>query len=201
MSSRKVIVMGGGPAGLAAAFYATGNDTEIILLEAASCVGGNSRTLQHGQFKFDSGAHRFHDKRPDITADVLNLFDDDIHKVTSPSRIFHRGRFVDFPLSPLNMFKQLGAGSMLKAGGSLLLQKLSPPKPRRSLEDFAVSAYGRDLASRFLLNYSEKLWGLPAARLSPGVSGKRMQGLTLTTLLWEAVMGRRAATKHLDGSF
>ena len=201
MSAPQLIVMGGGPAGLAAAYYATRQGMRVTLLEATSRVGGNSQTFCHDQFRFDSGAHRFHDKRPAITADVLSMFNGNIHKVTSPSRIFHSGCFVDFPLSPLNMIKNLGPRSMLKAGTSLLVQKLPTAKPRNSLEDFAVSAYGRELASRFLLNYSEKLWGLPAAQLSPGVSGKRMKGLTLTTLLWEAVMGRRAATKHLDGSF
>ena len=30
-------------------------------------VGGNCRTFTCGDFKFDSGAHRFHDKDPDIT--------------------------------------------------------------------------------------------------------------------------------------
>ena len=57
------------------------------------------------------------------------------------------------------------------------------------------------MASNFLLNYSEKLWGLPAARLSTSIAATRLKGLDLKTFLLEAVSGSGAKTEHLDGSF
>jgi protoporphyrinogen oxidase len=51
-----------------------------------------------------------------------------------------------------------------------------------------------------LLNYSEKLWGLPAADLSPDAATRRLKGLSLTSLVSEVVFAHRKSG-HLDGSF
>ena len=76
-----------------------------------------------------------------------------------------------------------------------------PRGPAASLRDAAIGAYGRTIAETFLVSYSEKLWGVDAARLSPEVAGKRLRGLDLRTLWIEAVRGARAKTAHLDGDF
>jgi protoporphyrinogen oxidase len=71
----------------------------------------------------------------------------------------------------------------------------------RSFRDVALHKYGADVASRFLLNYSEKLWGAACEELSPAICGARLKGLGLKSLLIEALLGRRASTRHLDGAF
>src|SRR5262249_8120376 len=66
---------------------------------------------------------------------------------------------------------------------------------------FAVRTYGYDIASRFLLSYSEKLWGAPCEQLSPRICGSRLNGLGLKSIVIEALRGSRAKTEHLDGAF
>jgi protoporphyrinogen oxidase len=73
-------------------------------------------------------------------------------------------------------------------------------RPSHSLEDFAVSRFGETLSRRILLNYSEKLWGLKAAELSPDAATRRLKGLSLSSLVAE-VMSSTHKTGHLDGSF
>ena len=51
-------ILGGGPAGLAAGWYAREQGLNVQLFEAASTVGGNTRTLELGPFRYDTGAHR-----------------------------------------------------------------------------------------------------------------------------------------------
>jgi len=117
-----------------------------------------------------------------------------------PSHIFFGGKLVTFPLAPLNVLKRLGPVAAVKAVGSLLADRKGGGA-FASFEDFAVRTYGRYLAERFLISYSEKLWGVPAARLSPAVSGGRLSGLSVRAALVEAALGRIARSRHLDGSF
>ena len=199
--TRHISILGGGPAGLAVGYYARKKGIPFTLYEASSEVGGNARTLEHGGFHFDTGAHRFHDKDPEITRDILDLLGKEIRRVDSPSQIYYQGRFVDFPLSPLNLLVTLGVHTCAKAGLEVVVSRLRKKPAGSDFESFAVKNYGRTLAKAFLLDYSEKLWGRSCAELSTRISGRRIKGLTLGTFLKEVVRGKKAKTEHLDGSF
>lgn len=190
-------VLGGGPAGLAAGFYARRSGRPFRIVEASPRVGGHCVTEERGGFRFDRGAHRFHDKDPEITADVLALMGEEMMRVSAPSAIYDRGRFLRFPPTPAQLLKHLGPGAFSRAAAGALFARLSHDSHANHFEEFARRAYGPSLARLFLLNYSEKLWGRPCAELSPRVSGGRLRGLHVSALLSRP--GARAA--HLDGSF
>jgi protoporphyrinogen oxidase len=198
---RHLSILGGGPAGLAAGYFARKAGIPFTVYEASAEVGGNARTLSRGAFLFDTGAHRWHDKDPEITEELFRLMRDDLHKVEAPSQTYHQKKFIDFPLSPLNLFLTLGPGGFFGAGFDFLKARLGPEPDEEHFEAFAVRTYGRAIASRFLLNYSEKLWGAPCRSLSPKIAGKRLKGLDLKTFLTEAFIGKKAKTAHLDGTF
>ena len=61
--------------------------------------------------------------------------------------------------------------------------------------------YGRIIANRFLLNYSEKLWGLPTSKLNPEIGGKRLKGLDLKSFLLKAIKGKNHKGKDMEGDF
>lgn len=196
-----LVVLGGGPGGLAVGYYARKKQIPFVIYEGESRAGGNCVTLRHGEFLFDSGAHRFHDKIPEITREIKSLMGDNIVKIDVPSQIYFKKKLVDFPLSPLNLLKNLGLFTFMRAGFEVLTSKLKKKGGQANFETFALRTYGKTIAGLFLLNYSEKLWGAPCDQLSPNVSGKRMKGLDLKTFLKEAVLGRKAKTEHLDGAF
>jgi protoporphyrinogen oxidase len=199
---RKITILGGGVAGLAAGFYAAREGRSFTVFEEAPRWGGNCVTFSHGEFRFDSGAHRLHDRDPGVTRLLKDLLGDGLAKISAPSQIWHRGRFIDFPLSPLNLLKAQGFTFCFRAGLEILASRLGGG--RRQAEDFeslVVGTYGRTVASHFLLNYSEKLWGLPGSRLSPAIAATRLKGLDLKTFIVEALSGPKAKTEHLDGSF
>jgi len=199
-SNRHITILGGGPAGLALGYYAKKSQLPFTIYEANNQVGGNCVTLQYNEFRFDSGAHRFHDKDPKVTEEIKQLLGADLREINSPSQIYHSGKYIDFPLSPLNLIRNIGADKTIRAGFDFIYSKLQGYK-NGSFENYALSTYGKTIANNFLLNYSRKLWGVSCKKLSPAVAGKRLEGLNLKTFLLEAVNGHKAKTEHLDGSF
>ena len=194
-------VLGGGPAGLATGLYARRQNLDVQVLEAGDAVGGNARTLELGPFRYDTGAHRFHDKNPEITADVRALLGDDLRRVDAPSQICWRGRRIDFPLAPYDLVRKLPLSLLAQISREQLSIPGAAGADARHFEEMALRSYGSTLAHLFLLNYTEKLWGTDATELSPRVAGDRLEGLDLKTFLLEAFGGRTEKARHLDGSF
>jgi len=196
----ELTILGGGPAGLAIAFYAQKAGVRFQLFERDSTLGGMCRTFREGDHSYDLGAHRLHDRDPEITRDLTELMgDDELIPVSAPSVIWNRGRFIDFPPTPLNLIFSAGVGEFGKITWELVSARIRPRKVN-NFEDFAASRFGATLARRILLNYSEKLWGLPAAELSADIATRRLQGMTLRSLVVELLSPKRKTT-HIDGSF
>src|SRR5262249_5646942 len=151
-------ILGGGPAGLAAGHFARKAGLPFILFEAADRTGGNAVTFQEGPFRFDSGAHRFHDRDPTMTEEVQHLIGRDLLECEIPSVIFDNGRWVSFPLRPANLFGAIGPLAFARAAASLLRARLFTTRTDDDFEALACHTYGRDIATRYLLGYSEKLW-------------------------------------------
>jgi len=197
----EITVLGGGPAGLAAGYYAKKFQLPFTIYEASDRIGGNCTTLRYKDFYFDSGAHRFHDQDAEITRELKALLGPDLERLSVPSQIYHHGKLVDFPLSPLNLLRNIGPDKFIKAGVEVLLARLRQTKPEENFKDYTLHTYGKTIANLFLLNYSEKLWGIDCDKLSPSIAGKRLKGLNLKTFLIEAMLGQNAKVEHLDGVF
>jgi len=194
-------ILGGGPAGLALAYHAQKKGLAFRLYEARDKLGGNCITFTSNGFRFDSGAHRLHDKIPSVTQTFRDILGKDMHKVEAPSQIVWEGKFIDFPLTPFDLVKKLGVSRLSRAAFDFLKARIKRTTPKNHFEYFARKTYGDFLAENFLLNYSSKLWGLPTNQLSPSISGKRLKGLNLKTFLVEALFGKLIKTQHIDGSF
>ena len=82
-------------------------------------------------------------------------------------------------------------------------------KPEKSLEDFLINRFGRELYLTFFKSYTEKVWGTPCDEISAEWGAQRIKGLSLTTAVKHFVkkmfarQGRRAddlAQKGTDTS-
>ncbi|PYQ23263.1 MAG: hypothetical protein DMF81_09405, partial [Acidobacteria bacterium] len=63
---RRVVIVGGGPAGLTAAYALMKAGLPSVVLEKEAQVGGHARTVCHDGFLFDVGGHRFFTKIPEV---------------------------------------------------------------------------------------------------------------------------------------
>lgn len=198
MRSKPVFILGAGPAGLSMAYYLHKKGIPFKVVEGSDSYGGNAKTFEFNGHRYDSGAHRFHDKIDDITQDIKEIVGSELRHISAPSQIYSDGKFINFPLSPTNLLKTLGVKEFTKAGFNVLKSKLSH-RNQNNFHDMVVGAYGKNMANRFLIPYSEKLWGLPAHQLSNKISGGRLKGLNLGAFFIDSLKGKKA--KHLDGSF
>jgi len=184
---------------MAAAYYLQ-HQFPVAVYEASERLAGNCKTFELEGFRYDSGAHRLHDKDPETTALFKSLLGKRLRLIHVPSQIMYQGKRIDFPLSPVNLLRKLGPGVMLKAAGEIAAGRIRPQEINH-FEDHAVQSYGRTLSQKFLLEYSAKLWGVPTSKLATEVAGGRLKGLDLKTMLIEAFRGQKGTHRHLDGSF
>ena len=99
-SHRDVIVLGAGPAGLAAALRAVGSGASVTLVEAADEVGGLCRTFESDGCRYDLGGHIPFFRSDDRVAWAEDVMDDDLIWVDRPvARVVdgrvRPGRYID----------------------------------------------------------------------------------------------------------
>jgi protoporphyrinogen oxidase len=98
------------------------------------------------------------------------------------SRIYFLRRFFDYPIKlTADTLGKLGLVRTLKIGFSYLRARLFPRKVEKSLEDFLINRFGRQLYLTFFKSYTEKVWGVPCEQISAEWGAQRIKGLSLTT--------------------
>src|SRR5262245_15009265 len=98
---RRVVVVGGGPAGLTAAWALMKAGVRALVLEKDTQFGGHARTVAHDGFLFDIGGHRFFTKMPEVERIWREVLGERFRRVPRLSRILYRRRFFHYPLRPL----------------------------------------------------------------------------------------------------
>ncbi len=98
------------------------------------------------------------------------------------SRIYFLRRFFDYPIKlTADTLRKLGLIRTVKIGFSYLMARLFPRKVEKSLEDFLINRFGRQLYLTFFKSYTEKVWGVPCQEISAEWGAQRIKGLSLTT--------------------
>lgn len=196
----KLHILGGGPAGLAAGYFAKKKNIDIEIFEASDMVGGNCRTIERGEYRFDTGAHRFHDKNNKVTAELKALMGKDFLNVSAPSKIFKNGALINFPLNSFNLFRNLKFSSLINIIYENICNRSKYFESPNNFKELANKKYGKTLSNLFLLNYTEKLWGCDPSSLATDISGGRLKNLDLKNFFKE-IFSYTASSNHLDGSF
>jgi protoporphyrinogen oxidase len=98
------------------------------------------------------------------------------------SRIYYLRKFFDYPITlTATTLKNLGAVRTIKVSFSYIFSRMSQIKPEKSLKDFLINRFGRQLYSTFFKSYTEKVWGTPCEEISAEWGAQRINGLSLTT--------------------
>ena len=143
-------------------------------LEMMPMEGGKSGEMQL----------RYQGQKRDLTAPVSGpdpKLEDRVMLVRQrKSRIYFLRRFFDYPIRlSADTLKNLGISRTLRAGISYLRSAILPPRTERTLEDFLINRFGRQLYRTFFKSYTEKVWGVPCDQISAEWGAQRIKGLSL----------------------
>ncbi len=190
MPSDHILILGAGPAGMAAAMELSRAGRAVTVVEKAYQVGGLAKTLEftqpEGTYRTDIGPHRFYSKNKYLYDFIEDLLGEQWRNVPRLTRFCVDGKFYFYPIRFRNVLSQLGilrALGMLRDYGWERVRRIVAPRVLRSFEDYALSQFGRTLAEFNMLNYTEKIWGLPCSQISVDWANQRIGGLSL----WAAV--------------
>ena len=199
-----VVILGAGPAGLAAGHELSANGAKVTVLERNTYVGGLCRTVHYQGYKFDLGGHRWFTKNEDLNNWFRRLMGDEIVMVDRISRIYYDGRYFFYPIRFSDILKKTGPFTILHAGLAFLLsavQQAISDKPPTNMRDAYVAQFGTKLYDMFFRRYSEKVWGLPCEKLSADWVSQRSKGLSIWTLVREALAANKEQVTSLIDNF
>jgi protoporphyrinogen oxidase len=96
------------------------------------------------------------------------------------SRIYFLRRFFDYPIRlTADTLGKMGFLRTLRAGVSYMRSALLPRREEKSLEDFLINRFGKQLYLTFFKSYTEKVWGVPCDQISAEWGAQRIKGLSL----------------------
>jgi protoporphyrinogen oxidase len=201
-ATEKVLVAGGGPAGLTAAYDLVQRGQAPIVFEKDSIVGGHARTSEYKGYRFDMGGHRFFTKIRRVDEIWRALMGEDMLQVPRMSRIYYNKAFFDYPLKIGNVLRGLGLWNSGMIGLSYLWALAFPYREVNTFEEWVVNRFGRRLFETFFKSYTEKVWGIPCSEIGADWAAQRIQGLSVRAALLHAIVGDRSGkAKTLINSF
>ena len=200
----RVVIIGGGPAGLTAAYQLSKQSVNSVVLEKDCILGGISRTENYKGYHFDIGGHRFFTK-VNVVQDMWHevLSQEDFIKRPRLSRIFYNKKFFYYPLRPLNALFGLGIWSSFMILCSYIYAHWFPSLPEDNFERWVSNRFGKRLYNIFFKTYTEKVWGIPGDQIAAEWAAQRIKGLSLLVALKNALTtqssnGKAVVTTLID---
>lgn len=209
----RVVILGGGPAGLGAALRLARRGFAPTLVEAQDRVGGNAGSFEIHGVPVDFGSHRLHPATdPGIFAEVKALLGDELLERPRHGRILLGGRWIHFPLRPLDLAlhapprfvagvardavgrlakrgasaDRAPAGSPAAAGGASPIEGASD---RETFASVLLRGLGATVCREFYFPYARKIWGLEPGQISPVQAYKRVSAGSIGKLVRRLLPG------------
>ena len=191
----RTVIIGGGPAGLTAAYLLSKKGHEVVVFEGEDILGGISQTAQYKGFRFDIGGHRFFTKIEPVNELWREVLGNDFISVPRLSRIHYRGTFFHYPLKPANALFGLGLVDSVRIVMSYLRWHFRPHAQEDNFEEWVTNRFGKRLYEIFFKTYTEKVWGMPCTEIRAEWAAQRIKGLSLARAILQAASVNKRSTK------
>ena len=179
----KVVIIGGGPAGLTSAYELSKAGVESIVLEKDQTVGGLARTINYKNYHFDIGGHRFFTDIKRIEDMWKEILGDDLLHCQRLSRIYYNKKYFYYPLKPFQVLFGLGIWNSFIIIASYLNARIFPSKTEETLEQWITNRFGKHLYKTFFKTYTEKVCGIPCSEIRAQWAEQRINGLSLLSTI------------------
>ena len=194
LASADLIVLGAGPAGLAAAWQAELAGLSTIVLERAPAVGGMAASFDVAGVRVDHGSHRLHPATPpSVLADLHGLLGKDLQCRPRNGRLRvadqggadqggvgqgDGGQWVGFPLRPAELLRKLPARMLARISAEALTKPLRGRQQPTSYSAALRAGLGPTLYDALYAPYAVKLWGLPGSQIDAEQARRRVRADT-----------------------
>jgi protoporphyrinogen oxidase len=186
----EVLILGGGIAGLSAAWTARALGLSALVLEAGARAGGILDSFSVEGFRFDNGVHLSFATEPEVRA----IFDRTPYREhDAVSFCWDDGVWLRHPVQN-NLYPLAVADKVALIEG--LVQQ--PAGEIANYRDWLVQQYGGPIAARWPLVYTEKYWTVPAEQLGTDWIGQRMRRAELKEVLLGAMAERAPNTYYIS---
>lgn len=166
MQSTKFLIVGGGITSLS--FAAALEESDYLVIEALSDVGGYCQTVKQDGFVWDYSGHFFHFRHPEIERQLVDRIGTHrVRTVEKQSKIFFADDWVDFPFQ--KNIHQLPRDHFLDCLVDLFERPQTEPS---NFYEMLHAKFGRGISERFLVPYNEKLYATDLRRLDVDAMGR-----------------------------
>ena len=198
MNNVPVVILGCGPAGLAASYELIKSGTRPLILEKSDKIGGIARTEMYNGYCFDIGGHRFFTKNEQISQIWQEMLGDDFLKVPRVSRIYYRSRFFNYPLQAFDALSKLGILESSLIFLSYIKAQLFLFSEEKTFEQWVSKRFGKRLYKTFFKTYTEKIWGIPCHKIQADWAAQRIKGLSLIVAISNALIKTQGAKSLIE---
>jgi protoporphyrinogen oxidase len=208
--SQRVVVLGGGLAGLACAYELARAGVEVTLVEREPDPGGMAssfvETTEGEEWSWDFGPHRFHSTDPELLEHVGTILAGNVVMAKRLSRILLFGKFFDYPLRAGNVLENLPRRTLLRAfrdygwvrfTEALRLTRLSD----ENFEGWVTKRFGRTMYDLFFGRYTGKTWKMPPSEISGDWASQRISQLNLLDTVKQTLFKPHDAPRSLVTEF
>ncbi|MFO0557400.1 MAG: FAD-dependent oxidoreductase [Polyangiales bacterium] len=180
-ASVDLVVLGGGPAGMAAAWEASLLGKSVWIIEREPTLGGLCSTIERDGFRFDLGGHRIVSKRAALVDRVRALMGDELEERSRKSVVLLRGQRFSYPLVARELATKLPPTVLARAVRDYAIERfISDSSDEITFRQWVTRRFGRSLYDLFFGPYTEKLWGMSADELSSDWASQRISLLNLS---------------------
>jgi UDP-galactopyranose mutase len=204
--AERILVVGAGVTGLAAAEMLRRRGKRVQVWEARSRAGGLLEPVTFMEQPWDRGSHRLHPEADDLVFELTGRS----NWLERPrrGRIVIDGRQLSYPLGATKFLRGLGVRRTARLGAGMLTRKgglksfLQWENARKDVADndigygpFIRNRVGRATYDFFYRPYAEKVWGIHPDQLSQTVAKQRVS----TSKPWQALKPKIG--KNRGGTF
>lgn len=189
------VVIGAGPAGLAAAWQLQRDGHEVRVLEASDHVGGMAGSRTVAGIRVDLGSHRLHPSTPPWLREELGELVE-LQERRRNGRIRMGDRWVPFPLTPAGLVRGLPPA----VAGRAALDAATAPMRRAEADTYADvvrAGLGPTVWERFHEPYAWKLWDTDPALLAGELARRRVSASSPVDIARRLVRGVRSKPTFL----